>query len=72
MAGRTRQHWGCTDGPSGGFRRGHVVNAYVRLGNPARWIVVGEVCIDCGQFTKDVSFDPVPRPRAPTQRRRRR
>jgi hypothetical protein len=59
--------WGCT-----GNRKNRcantVVSAYVRLGNPAKWTKLGEVCIDCGKLT----FLNPPLEQKPTPKKRTR
>jgi len=63
---RGRRHWCRKDNYA---PTGKIVNAYVRLGNPSKWTVVGEVCVNCGDFT----FEPQepPRPRARLRGKRR-
>ncbi len=56
MAGRQRRHWNCpnkatTSGAKRAGYAGRIINAYVRLGSPPKWTVIGEVCIDCGDLT---------------------
>ncbi len=46
MPGRKRRHRNCS-----ARYNGRVINAYVRLGSPSKWSVIGEVCVDCGDFT---------------------
>jgi len=47
MAGRKRYHYNCPK--RDGYKR-TIVNAYVRVGSPAKWTVIGEICLSCNAF----------------------
>ncbi len=48
--GRSSHCWSEGTDSIGRFCRGKVVNAYVRLGTPSKWSVIGRICTTCGDF----------------------
>ena len=56
---RSTIHYGRKLGkPEEQFCGGKIVNAYVRLGNPTKWYVTGQVCTACGLFKFDSRVPP--------------